>query len=62
MYIVAAEVGLELPGQNLESGSLADTVCPDETEHLTRARSGKPMEFEGVCGVSVSHLGLEVGW
>ena len=60
-HIVAAEVGLELPGQNLESSTLANTVRPDETEHLTGARSGEPVKFERVCRVPMRDFRLQIG-
>ena len=61
-HIVTTKVGLQLPSKNLESCTLSDTVGTDESEHLTRARSGQTVKLEGVCGVTMCYLRVEVGW
>ena len=44
----AAKVGLQLAGQNFESGTLANTVGSDQTEYLTWAGHGKTVQLEAV--------------
>ena len=61
-YIVATKVRLQLSRKYLEGGTLSDTVGTDESEHLTRARSGQTVKLEGVCGVTMCYLRVEVGW
>ena len=61
-YIVATKVRLQLSSKNLQSGALSNTVGTDESEHLTRARSGQTVKLEGVCGVTMCYLRVEVGW
>lgn len=60
--VVAAQIGLQLAAENLEGGALADSVCSNQTEHLTRARHRQAMELEAVGAIAVRHLVLEVGW
>jgi hypothetical protein len=59
--VVAAQVRLQLATQNLQGSTLADTVCSDETENLTRAGHGQTVQLEAVGGVTVGDLGLQVG-
>jgi hypothetical protein len=56
----ASKVGLQLACQDLESGTLANTVGSDQTEDLTRAGHGKTVQLEAVGGVTVCDLALEV--
>ena len=58
--IVSAQVWLELATQDLEGGTLADTVRSDETEDLARAGHGKPVELEGIGAITMGDLVLEV--
>lgn len=55
-----AKVGLQLARQNLQSGTLSDTVGTDQTEDLTRTGHGKTVQLEAVGGVAVGDLALEV--
>lgn len=57
----ASQVGLELSAENLQCGTLADTVCSNKTQHLSRTGHRQPVQLEAVRRVSVSDLGLEVG-
>ena len=59
-HVVAAEIGLELSGQDLERRALPDAVRPDEAEDLAGPRGGQAVELERVGGVAVRDLGLEV--
>lgn len=59
--VVAAQVRLQLATQNLQRGTLADTVCSDETEDLTGARHRQTVKLEAVGGVTVGDLALQVG-
>jgi hypothetical protein len=59
--VEAAQVGLELAAENLQGGTLSDTVCSDETEDLAGAGHGQPVQLEAVGRVAVGDLGLEVG-
>lgn len=59
--VVLAQVGLELSTEDLEGGTLADTVGSNETENLTGAGCGQTVQLERVGRVAVSDLGLEVG-
>lgn len=56
-----SEVGLQLAAEDLEGGTLADTVGAHETEDVAGARGGETMELEAVGRVAVGDLGLEVG-
>lgn len=58
---VAAQVGLELSGQDLQGSTLADTVGSDQTQNLTWSRHGQTMQLEAVGAISVGDLTLEVG-
>ena len=58
--VVAAQVRLELATQNLQRGTLADTVGSDETEDLAGAGHGQTVKLEAVGGVTVGDLALEV--
>lgn len=55
------QVGLELASQDLEGGTLSDTVGTDETEDLTWTRCWQSVKLEGVCVVTVGDVRLEVG-
>lgn len=57
----ASKVGLQLAGQNLERGTLANTVGTDQTKDLSRAGHRKTVQLEAVGGVTVCDLALEVG-
>lgn len=59
--VVSAQVGLELAAQNLESGTLADTVGSDETQNLSRPGHRQAMQLEAVGAIAVGDLALEVG-
>jgi hypothetical protein len=59
--IVAAQVRLQLATQNLQRGTLSDTVCSNETEDLTGTGHGQTVKLEAVGGVTVGDLALQVG-
>lgn len=59
--VVSAQVGLELPAENLEGSTLADTVGSNQTQDLSRTGHGKTVELEGIGAISVGDLALEVG-
>ena len=58
--IVSAQIGFELATKNLQRCALANTVCANESQNLTRAGHGQPVELEAVGRVSMGDLGLEV--
>jgi hypothetical protein len=58
--VIASKVRLELSGQDLESGTLSDTVGSYQAEHLAWTRSWQSMELERVGGVTVSDLRVQV--
>lgn len=59
--IVATQVRLELSGENLQGGTLANTVGSDKTEDLVGARHRQAMKLEAVGAIAVGDLALEVG-
>lgn len=59
--VVAAQVGLELATQNLQRGTLSDTVGSDKTKDLPRAGHGQTVQLETVGRVTVGDLGFQVG-
>ena len=59
--VVAAQVGLELSTENLQSSTLSDTVCSNKTENLSGTGHGKSVKLETVGRITVGDLGLEVG-
>lgn len=59
--VVAAEVGLQLAAQNLQSSTLSGTVTTNETQDLTRSGHGQSVKLEAVGRVTVGDLRLEVG-
>lgn len=56
-----AQVGLQFSTEDLQSGTLADTVRSNETQHVSRPRHRQSVQLEAVGGVSVGDLALEVG-
>lgn len=58
--VVAAKIGLELAAQDLQRRALADSVCSNQSQHLSRTGHGQSMQLEAVRRVSVRDLGLEV--
>jgi len=59
--IIPPQIRLLLARQNLQRRTLADTVRPNQSEHLSRPWHGQAVQLEGVGGVSVGDLSLEVG-
>lgn len=57
----ASKVGLQLASQNLECGTLSDTVGTNQTEDLAGSGHGKTVQLEAVGGVTMCDLALEVG-
>mmetsp|Transcript_168718 Transcript_168718/g.542189 ORF Transcript_168718/g.542189 Transcript_168718/m.542189 type:complete len:234 (-) Transcript_168718:654-1355(-) len=58
--VEAAEVGLELARQNVQSCGLAHAVAADQPEHLTRSWNGQAVQLEGVRSVAVRRFPREV--
>lgn len=56
------QVWLQLSGENLERSRLSDTVSSNETKNLSWSWHRQAVELEGVGGISVCDLRLEVGW
>lgn len=59
--VISPKVWLQLATQNLQCRTLANTVGPYESQHLTRPRHRQPVEFETVRGVPMGDLSLEIG-
>lgn len=59
--VVTTKVGLQLATEDLQRGTLSDTVCSNQTENLTGTGHGKSVKLEAVGRVTVGDLGLEVG-
>lgn len=59
--LITTEVRLQLATENLQGGTLSDTVCSNQTENLTGTGHGKSVKLEAVGRVAVGDLGLEVG-
>lgn len=59
-HIVAAKVRFQFSGEDLECSTLANTVGTNKPEYLAWSRGRKPMELEGVCGVTVRDLRFQV--
>ena len=59
--VVSTKIGLELATKNLQSSTLPNTVCSNQTQDLTRTGHRQPMQLEAVGRVSVGDLGFEVG-
>lgn len=59
--IVATQVRLKLAAEDLQRRALANTVCANQSQYLTGAGHGQPVELEAVGRVSMGDLGLEVG-
>lgn len=57
----ASQVRLELAAENLQRGTLSDTVGSDETQDLSRTGHRKPVELEAVGSIAVGDLALQVG-
>ena len=57
-----AQVGAHVTAQNTKSGGLSNTVDADETEDLTSAGRGQPVQLEAVSAVSMGQLVLETLW
>ena len=54
------KVRLQLASQDLQCGTLSDTVGTNQTQDLTGSRHGQTVELEAVGGVAVGDLALEV--
>jgi len=59
--VVSSQVGLKLAAEDLESGTLANAVGADQSQHVSGPRHRKAVELEAICRISVSNLALEVG-
>ena len=59
--VITSKVRLQLAAKNLQSGTLSDTVCADETKDLSGTGHGKSVKLETVGRITVGDLGLEVG-
>lgn len=60
--VESSQIGLQLATENLERCTLSDTVCSNETQHLSWSGHGQSVELEAVGRVSMGHLALEVRW
>jgi hypothetical protein len=58
--IEPAQVGLQLATENLQSGTLADTVGSNQSKHHSGTGHGQSVELEAVGRVSMGDLALEV--
>lgn len=58
--VVATQVGLELSTENLQRGTLSDTVGSNKTQNVARTGHGKTVKLEAVGGVAVGDLALKV--
>ena len=56
----ATKIGLQLASQNLQCGTLSDTVGTNQTQNLTGSGHGQAVQLEAVGGVTVCDLALEV--
>lgn len=59
--VVSAQVGLELSAENLQGGTLSNTVCSDQTENLAGSGHGQTVQLETVGSISVGDLAFEIG-
>jgi hypothetical protein len=59
--IISSQVRLQFTTENLQCGTLSNTVSSDQTKNLTRSWHRKSVKLEAVGRVSVSDLGFEVG-
>ena len=55
-----AQVRLEFSTEDLQCSALSDTVCSNETQHVSWSGHRQPVQLEAVGGISVGHLALEV--
>jgi hypothetical protein len=58
--LIATQVGLQATTQDLEGGTLADTVGSDQTEDLARAGHRQTVKLEAVGSIAMCDLALEV--
>lgn len=58
---MSAQVGLELSAENLQSGTLSNTVCSDQTENLAGSGHGQTVQLETVGSISMGDLAFEIG-
>lgn len=58
----ATQIRLQLSRENFERSRLSDTVSSDEAENLSWSWHRQTVELEGVGGISVCDLRLQVGW
>lgn len=56
-----SQVGLELATENLQRGTLSDTVGSDKTQNLSRTGHRKSVELETVGSIAMGDLALQVG-
>lgn len=58
---MTAQVWLELSAEDLQGGTLSNTVGSDKTQDLARPRHRQTMQLEAVGAITVGDLALEVG-
>lgn len=59
--VVTTKIGLEFTTENLQGGTLANTVGSDKTKNLIGTGHRQTMELEAVGAISVGNLALEIG-
>ena len=59
--LIASQVWFQLATENLQSCTLSNTVCSNETKNLTGTGHGESVELEAVGGVPVGNFGIQVG-
>lgn len=59
--IVTAQVGLELAAENLQGGTLSDTVGSYETKNLTGSGHRQTMQLKTVGTITVGDLAFQIG-
>lgn len=58
---VSAQVRLELSAEDLQGGTLSNTVGSDKTQDLARSGHRQTMQLEAIGTITVGDLALEVG-
>lgn len=58
---MSAQVWLELSAEDLQGGTLSNTVGSDKTQDLARSGHRQTMQLEAVGAITVGDLALEVG-
>ena len=59
--VITSKVRLQLAAENLQSSTLSDTVCSNQTENLTGTGHRETVKLEAVGRITVGDLGFQVG-